>query len=145
MDRKSKFLYAGIWITIGTAIIMMVSFFYIRFYPFKTVVFNTPEFKILNENKEVKRGEVLKFEIDTCKYINQSATVSRAFVNGLIFNMPAITTNAPLGCNVAGVSQAVPAELPPGKYKLRSIFIYDIRGIRTITHTIYTEEFTVIE
>jgi hypothetical protein len=114
-------------------------------FPIKVVDINVERFNILNENNTVKAGGTLKHEVEYCKYVDMPSSISRQFINGLIFSMPESIVNNPTGCNKIIANTIVPHELPTGKYFLRTVVRYDLNPIRSFSVTIDTEEFTVIE
>jgi hypothetical protein len=100
---------------------------------------------VLNENKEVKRGELLQYQIRVCKYAEEEAETVTSFVDGLIFVSDKFTTNKDTGCTDTIQSIVVPEVLPVGEYKYRISLTYQLNPIRRENFAIETEPFLVIK
>lgn len=129
------------YLTIFTAFVMLIIFFYWSFYPYKTVEWKTGKFPV--ETKVIKKGDNLVFISDYCKYVDLPAVVSRSFVNDFFYTTTPVTTYAKRGCNKMKVVVYIPKELPAGKYYLHNKFSYKINPIRTIVLVHDSECFTV--
>ena len=112
-------------------------------FPYKTITFVSPTFKILTPT--VKQGQLVKFVNNSCKHINLPATTTRIFQNDLIYYLPETKTDAPVGCHNDIISVKIPDELPPGHYFIKNMYQYQVNPIRTISITHDTEDFLVIE
>ncbi len=139
--RKLPYYFALGTIFLALLLIFIVGFWLL--YPYKPLVLNTPKFKVLTPI--VKQGGVLQYVSDYCKYMKLSATTTRSFVNGIIYNVPSIDTNRPCGCFKTTFQVDIPKELPVGKFYMHLIYKYKVNPIRTIVVEQNTEEFTVIE
>ena len=112
-------------------------------YPYKIVEFKDTVFPVMN--KVVKRGQLVTYTSNYCKYMDKPAIVTRTFKNELIFLSPSTITNRPLGCNTIVVSVLVPSELPVGKYFMEQVYQFEVNPLRKITIIENTEEFEVVE
>lgn len=121
----------------------LLLFAYWYLYPYNPVTFKGDKFEVLTP--VVKQGGTLDVISDYCKNMDIPATVSKSFVDGLIFLTPQYTSNIESGCHKKVISTAIPNELPPGEYHLHNLYIYDVNPIRRITVMHDTENFTVIE
>ena len=131
------------WLTIFSAIIGIAVVTYWLIYPYQLLTFNDAVFPVVN--KTVKSGGTLRYVSDYCKYTDASATVTRSFVNEIIFVTPTTITNRPTGCAVITVEIALPKELPIGTYHLSNTYTYEINPLRTVVIKEDTEEFKVVE
>jgi hypothetical protein len=133
------------FITLTMAFLLISVAIYWLVYPYRVLEIKGSVFPILNENKTIKRGHVLYFESDNCKFMNITATTSRTFVDTLNYYIPMTITNVRKGCGKVTISVPVSELLPPGKYYLHNIFQYKVNPLRTITVEHDTEYFTIIE
>jgi hypothetical protein len=107
------------------------------------VIFKTP-FPI--ENKIIKSGENLEYKVCYCKYTELRPTITRTFVDGIIFAMPSnLGINNPIGCGTNLIEIQIPISLPAGKYRLETAYRYQVNPIRTIDVFTTTEQFEVIK
>jgi hypothetical protein len=113
-------------------------------FPTKVVEFQDEVMPVLNENKEVKRGELLQYQIRVCKYVEEEAETITSFVDGLIFVSDKFTTNKATGCTDKVQSVVVPEVLPVGEYRYRISLTYQLNPIRRENFAIETEPFLVI-
>jgi hypothetical protein len=136
---KNKILIITSWISILSALIVIsVATFWLVF------PYNPLEIRGVNVlDKEVRAGGFLKYEIDYCKYTDNTSDVTRAFINGIIFTTPSITTNNPLGCHKNVHQIVVPSELPSGEYALRTVWTYQINPLRKVSVSSTTDKFMV--
>jgi hypothetical protein len=137
---------ASFYLALGVFILLLISMgwgAYLEFYPFKMIEFKKPYLEV--ENKVIRQGEVIRIKYDFKKYVDFPATVSRAFINSIVYTLP--ITSTPRSCgeySYTGLSVSVPEELPPGVYFLRTTYSYDVpHSNRSISTTIDTEKFEV--
>ena len=138
-----KFWQLYAWATILIAFLLLMLLGVWQFYPYKTLVFKDKPFPVIN--KVVRRGGFLQYTSNYCKYIDMSATLSRIFVNGLVYSTPMTQTNRKLGCHKVTVGVGIPHELPVGFYRLDNTYEYQVNPIRTIIIKGSTEVFEVVE
>lgn len=120
-------------------LVLLVAYWLLH--PFKTITINT---NILPTDKmEYTAGETLIYTLDYCKYIKNPVSISRAFIDGVVYSMPDITASNPCGCNVMKISVQVP-NLPSGVYKMKVSYTYHINPLRDITTTVYTNAFKIL-
>ncbi len=122
------------FLTVGT-------FLFWSLYPYKPMQVNKSPIPVLT--KYVKQGDVLIYELDYCKFTNDSVNISRSFFDGVVFSTPDTTTKNPIGCRIQNISIQVPETLPTGKYTLKISYTYKVNPIKVVTIEDYTEEFTV--
>lgn len=133
------------YITIILALISIWIAGYWLIRPYNPIEFKNLPHKV--ENKVVKSGGYLVYDVDYCKYTNHIPTVSRTFVDGLSYplyeNRPA--TEKPTGCRVNKVQIYIPKGLPLGEYFLKTTFHYRFNPVRWLDITTETEKFTIVK
>ena len=137
---KISHLLALIALVFSSAVFFLFLFWWI--YPYKPLVVKQP-YQIVNEESSLKQGDVLKYQIDYCKYTNIQSIVRRQFVDGIIYATPEITANLKKGCGLAINTITIPENLPPGTYYLTIEVTYKINPIREISYDLKTEKFVV--
>ena len=139
----NKLFYIISWFAIISAMVLLFVYLFWQFYPYKTIKFNTPVYKVLNENKTVKQGGVLVYEVDYCKYTDQEPIVTKYYVDGIIYQTSPARGVVKKGCHVTKVYNDVPVGLSPGDYIMKVLIDYSVNPIRDIFHINFTEQFTV--
>ncbi len=94
----------------------------------------------------VKQGGVLIYSVGLCKTTSIVGTINRAFVDGLVFEMPPVKALMARGCRDGEQSEVavqVPMTLPPGRYHLEAEVSYRVNPIRTMTYSFVTQTFVV--
>lgn len=140
----NKTLRITAWATITLALVSMGVFFFWVLYPYKIIEFKDSVYPVLNEGHVVKQGENLIYLVRYCKYKDQSFTITRSFVDGVIYTSPQITSNKPEGCHDNLVYVEVPKAIPTGKLTLEILYQGKVNPVRTIDIIKKTEPFTVI-
>lgn len=127
---------------ISIALIIFVAFNLL--YPYPTIVIHNQPVTLVN--KVVHQGEVLQVVTDYTKYTDKPATVTREFINDMVFTMPPYRGVLVKGSRtVIMLSVKVPFDLPPGEYYLHSILEYDFPPFRTVTYVYDSEKFMVVK
>ena len=111
--------------------------------PYKTIEFKQQPYPVLNLNKTVSQGEHLRYTIDYCKYIPTIPTVSKFFVDGVIFETPESLGISELGCHIVTGDIYIPKAIPDGNYRVKIIARYKLNPIRTEEVLNWTEPFIV--
>jgi hypothetical protein len=132
------------FILITTIAIVLVIIFWAN-YPYKTIEFKNVPFPILNENKTVKQGDRGRYLVEACKYTNESPSVTKKFIDGVIYETVPQPGTIPLGCHETIMDVYIPRAIPTGKYKVQVVAQFRVNPIRTITVISYTEEFNIIK
>ena len=133
------------WITIISALILLGVYIFWMFYPYNPIVYNTPVYKVLNENKIATVGGVLSYEVDYCKYTNKIPVVYKRYIDGIIYESPSGRGVVYKGCRIQRVDNLVPLTIIPGKYKMEVIVDYQMNPFRHIIYNNYTEDFTIVK
>jgi len=93
---------------------------------------------------QVESGGVLIYDVDYCKPAPIKASITRSFVNGIIFTTNTVFGDAPTGCHKNSVYIQVPQELTSGEYSLRVTWSYKVNPIREIAITRDSNRFTIV-
>jgi hypothetical protein len=143
-----KALNIGIYIVFIMAFGIVFYGAYLLFYPIKYYESKQP-YRIVNENKEVRVGENLIYEVEYCKYIDYlPQRVIRSLVNGFVYDLPVSTAgNFPKGCRTTQVN--VPMIVPDSlaynhEYHMQITVDYKLNILRTETRTFETEDFILL-
>lgn len=139
MNRLMKFIA---WLTIFSAIGLMIICIYWVVYPYKTVEFTKTPFPV--KEKTTQRGGYVFYEVDFCKYTERLPQVSKTFVDGVLYTIPeAVGAKNPTGCHVNLVQTYIPKALVPGDYVIQINYKYKVNPLRTIEIYTETEKFKV--
>ena len=123
---------------IGYAVFMSV-------YPFKTIDYMNVPFPILNDNQTVKAGDFVRFTVNYCRYTDLPSHVERSLENNIIYTLLSSDVKNAQGCKTSISQVMIPLGVAPQKYKLVLTVSWNINIFRTITKTIETQEFNVVE
>jgi hypothetical protein len=144
MSLNHKILPIIAYGTILLALATMLLFGFWLFYPYNPIEYNVLPYPVLNENHQVRPGQILEYTVDYCKYTDVYPEVIKRYVDGLIYEQPAGRGLVYEGCRVQIVDNLVPSTLLPGYYRMQVIIEYKMNPIRTITYTNETEAFEVL-
>ena len=115
-------------------------------YPFKIIELVQP-YRVLNENKEVFRGDRLIYEVEYTKFYDTPATIYR----NIICDDDNLVTLAPQKSNVPAGSHkivrndvVIPEKTSRSNCYLEVVLDYDWHKLRNIRYTFRTESFKVI-
>lgn len=131
------------WLILIVFYAVMGLFIYWSIRPYRVLEFQGETFPVTT--KSVRQGGYVAYTSNFCKYTDLPATVSRSFVNGIIFNTPSTTTNRQEGCHQMSIRVIVPPELIPGLYHIEIIYEYQVNPIRKVTIKRSTDNFNVTE
>lgn len=138
---KHKISHQLALIGFGMIVIIWLVFMFWSIYPYKTVVINEQPYLI--NNTEIKQGNMLNYVIDACNYTNVVPTVTKQFVDGIIYSIPEGVVMLPIGCHKTVVSVKIPKNLPTGEYYLKIFVNYKMNPLRNISSEYETEKFIV--
>ena len=124
-----------------TGSLLLVAFW--MFYPYKTITHSPQPYKLYSDT--VVQGGYVAYDYSYCKYSDVPETVSKQFVDGLIYQSSDIPTLVPMGCGKVHKEINVPRTLPAGKYQLVTTAVFRVNPIRDITVITKTEWFTVVD
>lgn len=138
-QKVTKLINFISYATLALAFGMITTLFYWSVYPYKPIVIS-----ITAINTTVKAGDSLFYQADYCKYMQLPATVSRSFVDGIIFSTASIVADNPVGCRTSKMVIEVPKGLISGEYTLKIIYSYQVNPIRHVDVVTVTNPFTVV-
>jgi hypothetical protein len=141
MTKKRLLFYnvvSAVTLTLAAVLVILATFWMV--YPYKT----TEMHKATIINPVVKQGQVLVIKYDYTKYIEKSAMVYRTFVDSLVYGIPPVQSNVPMGHNVILRDILIPMALPPGVYKISTKLEFQANPIRKVYTEYETPTFTVI-
>jgi hypothetical protein len=141
---RTKLFTIFSWIVVSILFVSILVFGYWAFYSYKVISFEQVPFPIINENKTVKAGEFLVYEVEYCKYMKMGAETTRSFVDGVIYSLPAASSNRDTGCHDNKIYIEVPKTLPPSYYTLSVLYRFKVNPIRTIDFVQKTEQFRIV-
>lgn len=142
MRKKIEHIAIVTSMSIIVAIFLIFMFWWL--FPYKTTD-NEQPYKILNENKTVKQGDMLLYKMKYCKYTDLVPIVERQFIDGIIYSTPTASAQLQRGCGEITNSVKVPSTLPAGEYYIRAVVTFKVNPIREISKTFLTEKFKVIK
>lgn len=131
-------------ITLLAAFGLMLYFGYMLFWPIKVIDWLDGNF--ITCKTQYRIGEVMRYRLHYNKYFPLEAETVVYFEDGIMFQMPSTVTNNPTGeRDFVKVAFKIPEELPPGRYKLKEYIIYKVNPLRSITYTLVSNQFEVIQ
>jgi hypothetical protein len=96
-----------------------------------------------------KSGDYLALRENYCKNLSYPATVSRTFIDGISYQVPVYISNRPVGCYGKEEESVeyvyIPKALPPGKYRIQTVYSFQVNPIRTVHFTLISDQVTVIK
>lgn len=132
-----------IWFSLLIAFLLILLLGFWSIYPYKTIEFNKNSGLIQNLDKTVKRGDRVRYLIDYCKFTDEIPTITKFFIDGVIYETPKTIGVADKGCRVEISDAYVPKAIPEGSYSLKIVATYKVNPIRTIQVVSHTENFFV--
>jgi hypothetical protein len=137
----NKLFYVLSWITILASMSLILYCGFNILYPYPTICVKSPA-PVLNST--VHPGETLQVVVDYAKYTDKPCTVSRQFIDDIVYTLPDYVSNYETGSHKKiSYSTKVPESLPPGIYYVKVTLVYEFPPFRTITYTYNTGKFTV--
>jgi hypothetical protein len=147
-QEKAKLINYASYVGLGIAFFMVIHLTALMVYPTKVQEVELP-LVILNDNKEVRRGEFLKLQVHIKKYVDKESTIHPSIIceNGYYYVYPSITSNMPIGeqtFTVANIYQ-IPLDAPTGECIVRATDHFQLNIFRGISYVQESEEFTINE
>ena len=99
---------------------------------------------VLNQNKEVKQGEILEYLCVFNKNTDIKPRINRRLIDGIVYAFPQTRPTNPVGANNFTCTAEIPHSIPVGTYVLDTSACYQMNPIREVCVDFTTEEFTVI-
>lgn len=110
-------------------------------YPYNVI--DVHSITVMNQNKIVKQGGTLIYEIDYTKWLDAPGVVSRRLINTYTISYSDMTAHVPTGSRITQTHLPIPAYASPGRYHLLWTVRYQVNPMRYLTETIYSDEFFV--
>jgi hypothetical protein len=140
---KERVLNCVAFFTILFTFIPLLTGIYWLTYPYEVLTINEHPLKVLS--RQVQTDGIVMFELDYCKHMNIEGTISRRFIDGLIYSVPNITVHNEPGCRKVIITEDIPNNLPPSEYVMDFHYTYQVNPLRKITVHAHTQKFTVEE
>jgi hypothetical protein len=138
---QNKLFYAISWATIIAAILTLIISFYWYFFPKMPITFSGVH-KVLTP--VVEGGEYLSYTVNYCKDTNVIPSISKSFVDGIVYDVPLIISESfRAGCGSIVAQIYIPKTLSKGMYYLQTTYHYQVNPIRDISIVTTTEKFEV--
>jgi len=142
MNTNQKILFIASWTGIVSAMVLLLLAGFWMFYPYKTTDYNNLPQKL--DKRIVYGGQFLVIRVDFCKYTEVIPTISRSFVDGIVYTIPPYTgVDTKLGCHIRNAQIYIPKGLPPGKYHITTNYRWVMNPLRTIEKINSTVDFEV--
>jgi len=130
--------------TLIMAFIMILYFSYLFLWPFNPLV-PYPDHGVILKS-EYCSGDTIGFKVHLKKQTDKSVEVHPAFIDGIIFQLPAFSGDYKSGeLNFWNHSIKVPDVIPAGNYYLTTTAIVKINHFRDITYFNKSTLFSVID
>lgn len=130
--------------TILLSFILLLIIFYWLIAPYNPATFRRQPHVV--EPKVVEGGTFLTINVDMCKHMDITPEISRVFVDGVIYQIPAyITVDDGLGCKIRKDRIYIPKGLPKGEYFISTTYRFRVNPVRTIEIQTRSDKFKVVE
>lgn len=132
----------GAWCIIGITIYML----FMGLYPFKTIDVKQPATVL---TAIVDAGDVLKYEVDYCKYTDAPAIITKTLISSdenpapLNYTLISYSNDLPIGCGKFINDLPIPQYIQDGDYYVKISIEYRLNFLQTKTHEFRTESFYV--
>lgn len=139
----NKWVYrvASFTLVLGFAAVFLITYWMV--YPYKVLEFKEGNGTVLT--KRVRAGEYVELRQINCKYMPLVSTLNRQFIDSILYQIPLVQANRPVGCSDKIENVPVPKTLPPGDYYINTVISFQVNPIRTVSYTVKTNMFTVIK
>ena len=141
--KRSNIPYIISSLTLFLMLVALCVVIFWMIYPYRPLIFKDAKLRL--DNKIVQREGTLSYKVSYCKNTTSSASLTRSFVDDIVYSTSTLITNRPDGCNKMNVEVEIPHNLPLGKYYLENTYVYKVNPIREVTVKIRTEQFEIIE
>jgi len=144
-EKKSHtniFFYFLGRIAILLAILLLFYIYYLLFYPVQTIVYKNLPFPTIG--KIFNPGQAIPFKVSYCKYLVGESQVVGGIADGSSLTIGTRTAISIPGCHsMISENWKIPADTPPGIYRLIFVQNFLINQFRTIQVATETQSFTV--
>lgn len=127
--RKLTLLNFLSYLVFGGAIVIVLYFFYLLFYPFNPLTINSVKI----DSGSVVVGDSILYTINSCKHTNITPIVYRKITSTNVAES-LMTSNGVLssGCSIKTVPILIPKATPTGSYTLHTEVVYQVNAVRDI-------------
>lgn len=123
--------------------LMLLYIGYLIFWPFKTMDVQNLPYPVLNS--PVEAGQIVVWEVDSCRYTQIAADVTRTLVGEVTIQLNRENQTLEKGCSKYRVATTIiPSYTPEGEYHIEIAAIYKINPIRQIDRQFRTQKFRVV-
>lgn len=120
----NNILYKLSGIVLLSALLLILSIFYIFLYPFNPVTFYNNPFQ--TNKSEYVAGEYITYTLDFEKHMDIKPTIKYYLTDGVVYPLSKEGLSRPLGRQTRVLSLQIPEVIPSGKYHLQIDFDYTI-------------------
>lgn len=145
MNKKQMIYYYISMVILVSAIAVVVVAGFLALMPVEVIKPNVQPYKVIT--KEVKQGDTLIYEVDSCKFKSVPARITRRFVSsdGARYPQPTEDSNVVAGCGKTRTTLSVPFNMPEGEWYLDLEVAYKVNPLRTEYYNFKTDKFVIIE
>lgn len=111
-------------------------------YPYNPLEIEKP-LVVLNEDKIVSPGGILKYKCVFDKKTDKVPTINRRLVDGIYYQFPEVRPTNPVGHNNFVCTVEIPHSIPEGMYYLNTKACYQMNPIREVCVEYSTDKFEV--
>ena len=146
-----KAFYPIAWFTILSTMIIIIVVLYWLTAPYEVMTFYENHKNTIEpmEENTVQSGEYLPIRENYCKNLSYPANVSRTFIDGISYQIPMYVSNKPVGCYGKDKDSIeyvyIPKALPPGKFRIQTVYSFQVNPLRTVHFTLLSDQFTIIK
>lgn len=104
--------------------------------------FSTPT--VVTDKQVYSREDPIAIRWNYCKGVDTVSDISITLTDGIIYFLPPIKSNRPMGCyNDFTVVAEIPAVIPAGEYKLKGVVHFRVNIIKDIDYTVESNVFYI--
>lgn len=136
---RHKLYYLNL-IAIFSAMLLLIWFFAILFYPFNPVKFHSFQ----TYSQSVSRGDYMDYELKFKKTMPIKPKITWYLIDGTTAILNTDGVNRPVGANITRSSKQIPQSINPGVYRFQVDLTYEITPFRKIYYSWQSNEFKVL-
>ena len=154
MSSLHRALYSTAWTSIiGTLALLLLLVFW-NIYPYKVAEVTNAPLPVINKDAQVEAGGLLLLRLKAVKHSPVRWEICRQLVNALLDPQHFHSTNIvvhhgfsalPAGTYDTLIHVPIPGWVPPGTYRLLSVYIAKVNPVREIVIEVYSQPFEVVE
>lgn len=142
----SKLFYYTGMLSILMLIMLILLAMFMAFYPFRVVEVQSP-YPIINENRQVKRGEEIYYLVNYNKHmqVRAESTWFLECSDGSLITLAPTSTNFPIGRHTIIRNTTIPTKVPLGECKIEQQIQFFVNPLQVQTFEFESEPFIVVE